>query len=310
MSPEQACGDKDLAAPSDMYSLGCLIHELIAGTVPFAGAGWHVLHQHVHDAPTALSTLRRDVPRDLEHLVLELLDKDPARRPTAAEAWGRLSQLHTAFVAHAAAQTIAPPRPPMPTVVDTPKAAPAAPRRRGASPGLVALWGGSVTGAAIAGQLAWTTPLPSPWPIMLGTLAGLLLSAFHLLDAPRQARPGELRITTGGLFSMLLIALGLSVGLLVSHPPMWWAALAVAFLGGPILVACATTVRRTVQRVLQRPVRQADLASTAGALHTTGLLLAAGHAGISVPAMLTAGLMLWPATALITAMVTPRQAGV
>ncbi|MEU5958252.1 serine/threonine-protein kinase [Streptomyces sp. NPDC047525] len=303
MSPEQARGDKDLAAPSDMYSLGCLIHELLTGACPFDGAGWHVLHQHLHETPAALSTLRPAVPRELEDLVLELLDKDPARRPTAAATAKRLSRLHAAAVAHAAVPTITPHHPPVPTLADTPSAA-----RRGGHPGRTALWTGAVTGAAIAGELVWTTPLPSPWPTALGAFAGLLLTAFYLLDAPGKARPAELRITTVGLFTLLLIALGGSVGVLVSQPSLWWAALAIAFLGGPALIVCSTIVRRTVQHLLQRPARQADFASTAGALHTVTLLLAADHAGIPALTLLAAGLMLWPITALLTALVTSRPA--
>jgi hypothetical protein len=161
-----------------------------------------------------------------------------------------------------------------------------------------------VTGAAIAGELAWTTPMPGPWPLALGMLAGLLLSAFRPYAAPQEARAGELRITTAGLFTMLLIDLGGSVGLLAEHPSMWWAALVTAVLGGPTLVICSTAVRRTVQHVLHRSAPHADLAATAGALHTAALLLAANHAGLAVSATLTAGLALWPATALITAVLT------
>ncbi|MFD7919734.1 protein kinase [Streptomyces sp. NPDC059740] len=300
MSPEQARGDKTLGAPSDMYSLGCLLHELLTGTTPFDGTGWNVLHQHVHAAPAPLSTLRPGLPRELEHLVLELLDKDPGRRPTAAQVLARLARLHAALVADASAPTIARPHPPVPTVVD------AAPRSSSA-PRVTGWWAGAVTGAAITSELAWTTPMPSPWPAALGTLAGLLLSALHLLDAPQPARPGELRISTVGLFTMLLIALGLSVGLLVAQPSMWWAAVTIAFLGGPVLVACTITVSRAVQHVLNRPTRSAELASSAGALHTAALLLAADHAGFSTPAMLAVGLVLWPATALITALVTSRR---
>ncbi|GAA1213213.1 serine/threonine-protein kinase [Streptomyces rhizosphaericus] len=300
MSPEQARGDKTLGAPSDMYSLGCLLHELLTGTTPFDGTGWNVLHQHVHAAPAFLSTLRPGLPCELEHLVLELLDKDPGRRPTAAQVLARLARLHAALVADASAPTIARHHPPVPTVVDAAPRSSSAPRVTG--------WrAGAVTGAAITGELAWTTPMPSPWPAALGTLAGLLLSALHLLDAPQPARPGELRISTVGLFTMLLIALGFSVALLVAQPSMWWAAVTIAFLGGPVLVACTITVSRAVQHVLNRPTRPAELASSAGALHTAALLLAADHAGFSMPAMLAAGLVLWPAAALITALVTSRR---
>lgn len=301
MSPEQARGDKTLGAPSDMYSLGCLLHELLTGTTPFDGTGWNVLHQHVHAAPAPLSTLRPGLPRELEHLVLQLLDKDPCGRPTAAQARARLARLHAALVADAGAPTRARHHPPVPIAMD------AAPRSSSGGPHVTGWWAGAVTGTAITGELAWTTPMPSPWPAALGTLAGLLLSALHLLDVPQPARPGELPISTVGLFTMLLIALGLSAGLLVAQPSMWWAAVTIAFLGGPALVTCTITVSRAVQHMLNRPTRPAERASSAGALHTAALLLAADHAGFSTPAMLAVGLVLWPATALITALVTSRR---
>ncbi|MET7888642.1 serine/threonine-protein kinase [Streptomyces avermitilis] len=118
MSPEQSRGDTTLGTPSDLYSLGCLLHELLAGTVPFTGTGWQVLNQHLNDAPAPLSALRPGVPRELEQLVLELLDKNPDRRPTAADTRARLTQLHTALAAFADAPT-AVPNPPPPTVVAT-----------------------------------------------------------------------------------------------------------------------------------------------------------------------------------------------
>ncbi|MCX4791884.1 serine/threonine protein kinase [Streptomyces sp. NBC_01221] len=303
MSPEQARGDKDLAAPSDLYSLGCLIHELLTGTVPFAGSGWQVLNQHLHSAPAPLSALRPGVPGELEQLVLELLDKNPGRRPTATETRRRLSQLHAALSELAAAPTVTSDRhPAAPTLVDTPDSTVA--RRRGPSPRVTALWTGAVAGAAIASELTLAS-IPSPWATVLGTLAGLLLTVFYLLDPPRPPHPGQLQITTAGLFTLLLLTGGASLALLVSTPSLWWTALTAAALGCPTLIGCASCVRRTVEHMLRRTAWSADLATTAGALHTTALLLAADHAGLSVLALTAAGPALWPATALLTAVVTP-----
>ncbi|MEU6350114.1 serine/threonine-protein kinase [Streptomyces sp. NPDC047072] len=299
MSPEQARGDKDVGAPSDMYSLGCTIHALLTGRAPFTGAGWQIIHQHLHQAPAALSALRPDVPRELEQLVLELLDKDPGRRPTAAQTLERLDHLRAA-VAHAAAPTLtAPASQPAPTVVDS--QLPAARSRHGAA------GTSTVTGALIAAELTWAAQVPHLWAITLGVLAGLLVSGLHLLDPP-SSRPGELQVPTVGLFTMLLAALGTSVALLLTHPMMWPVALAIAVLGGPVLVAGTATVRRAVQHALHRSARQAELTATAGGLHTAALLLAADYAGFSRPAMLMAALVLWPATALFTALVTTRKA--
>jgi serine/threonine protein kinase len=83
MSPEQAQGDTDLGAASDMYSLGCLIHELLTGAAPFAGSGWQLLHQHVHDTPVRPSALRPRSPTNLTAWSWSSWTRTrlPARRP-------------------------------------------------------------------------------------------------------------------------------------------------------------------------------------------------------------------------------------
>ncbi|MFZ3491795.1 serine/threonine-protein kinase [Streptomyces sp. 5.8] len=85
MSPEQARGDAELGTRSDLYSLGCLLFELLTGIPPFTGDGWPVLLQHLHQAPVPVRSLRPEVPADLELLVAQLLSKDPRRRPANAE---------------------------------------------------------------------------------------------------------------------------------------------------------------------------------------------------------------------------------
>jgi serine/threonine-protein kinase len=303
MSPEQARGDKALAAPSDLYSLGCVMYELLTGVTPFTGSGWRVLGRHLHDTPIPLSALRTDVPQELELLVLELLDKDPGRRPTAVEAADRLVRLRSGL---ATVPTSPPNRVPLaPTVIHTPHSAPGGCRPR---PWATALWAGTVTGVAIAGELAWTTAMVPPWSLTAGALGGLLLSSCFLLDPPRLTdRQTELQITTAGLFTMLLLALGAALAQMISHPSQWMAALATTVLGGPLLVACTTAVRRAAQGLLHRSAWHADLASTAGALTAAALLLAAALTGLPAVTSLAAAAVLWPSTALITATITPSE---
>ena len=84
MSPEQCLGQQ-VDERSDLYSLGCVLYALLAGRPPFAeGQPLAILSQHLNAAPLALRAIRADVPPILDHLVLDMLAKDPARRPSGA----------------------------------------------------------------------------------------------------------------------------------------------------------------------------------------------------------------------------------
>ncbi|MGW4895498.1 protein kinase domain-containing protein [Kitasatospora sp. NPDC004240] len=85
MAPEQALAAT--ADPrSDLYALGCLLHEMLAGEEPFrAPTALGVLRRHVDEPPVPLRELRPEVPEVLERLVLDLLAKQPADRPADAQ---------------------------------------------------------------------------------------------------------------------------------------------------------------------------------------------------------------------------------
>jgi len=84
-SPEQAQG----ANPdprSDLYSLGIVMHEMVAGQPPFIGDNpVAIAYRQVHDQPPALSQLRPDVPRGYEAIVSKLLAKKPELRYQTAD---------------------------------------------------------------------------------------------------------------------------------------------------------------------------------------------------------------------------------
>jgi tetratricopeptide (TPR) repeat protein len=73
-------------ARSDLYALGCLLHEMLTGEEPFrAPTALGVLRRQVDDPPVPLRQLRPEVPAALEALVLDLLAKPPAARPVDAQ---------------------------------------------------------------------------------------------------------------------------------------------------------------------------------------------------------------------------------
>ena len=81
MSPEQAAGSDDLDGRSDLYSLGCVLYEMLAGDPPFTGptaAG--VIQQHITVEPRSITQLRPAVPASVAEAISRALAKTPADR--------------------------------------------------------------------------------------------------------------------------------------------------------------------------------------------------------------------------------------
>jgi serine/threonine-protein kinase len=81
MSPEQAAGKSEVDARSDIYSLGGVAYFLLTGRPPFVReTAMQMLLAHYSETAAPPSTLRPEIPADLEAVVLRCLEKDPARR--------------------------------------------------------------------------------------------------------------------------------------------------------------------------------------------------------------------------------------
>ena len=171
MSPEQAMGEREITARSDIYALGAVLYEMLTAEPPFTGAtAQAVVARVVTESPRPLIPQRHTIPRHVEAAALTALEKLPADRfATAAEfAEALRDKTYASTVSREAAAA--------------PALRPGARRRPGTA---VMVLGAALAVATAAGLWGWFRPAPAP-----------LLSQFSVALRPNQALQPPL--ATGG----------------------------------------------------------------------------------------------------------------
>jgi eukaryotic-like serine/threonine-protein kinase len=147
MSPEQAMGEREITARSDVYALGAVLYEMLTGEPPFTGTtAQAVVARVLTESPRPLATQRHTIPRHVEAAVLTALEKLPADRfATAAEFAEALKDK-----AYASTATLEAP-------ATAPRRAGRGRRWHGVTVALI----GATAAATIAALWGWLRPAPS-----------------------------------------------------------------------------------------------------------------------------------------------------
>jgi len=167
MSPEQARGQREVGAPTDVFSFGAVLAFAVTGNSPFgAGPTPALLYRVVNETPDLTA-----VPARLGPLVEQCLAKDPASRPTPAEILASLSDdvgvLTGEWLPPAIAESMSRYRPtvqtPLPPALKEQEGSQAGPGAAGAgAAAAAAVAGAAVAGAAAAGSAAAASDAPAP----------------------------------------------------------------------------------------------------------------------------------------------------
>jgi serine/threonine-protein kinase len=115
MSPEQCRGVGNVTEKADVYSLGAMLYQMIAGRPPFVGQGsGDLIAMHIVEAPQPLRELMPNVSPDVETLVHQMLIKKPDERPSMRQVLLSLEQLGLTATSAAGTQVVIVPPPPAP----------------------------------------------------------------------------------------------------------------------------------------------------------------------------------------------------
>jgi eukaryotic-like serine/threonine-protein kinase len=180
MSPEQCSGAGKVDHRADLYSLGCVFHELICGRPPFVslGAG-ELIGAHLYVPPDPVSDHLPDVTEETERLIMSLLAKKPEERPQTARDLGhRLTAIaqRQGWITQSS-----------PTGVTAPSLAQYAPARLATPTSEADEIGGNET---LPSEPPGTPAPRAPSPARVDEPTTLSGAASSILDVPRRSRRG------------------------------------------------------------------------------------------------------------------------
>lgn len=109
LAPERCSGSEEADGRGDIYSLGVILYQMLAGSVPFAGeTAGEVMLRQIDEPPPPLSSFRTDLPAWIEPVILQAMAKDPDARYRSVDAFvndlSNASAVPTAVVADAEGQ--------------------------------------------------------------------------------------------------------------------------------------------------------------------------------------------------------------
>jgi serine/threonine protein kinase/predicted negative regulator of RcsB-dependent stress response len=214
ISPEQAKGERDLDARTDVYSLGVMIYELLVGRVPYqADTPYAVVHDHIFTALPMPRSINPNLSEPLERFLLKALAKDRVDRfQTIAEMTAGLNRAvdEAGIPLSGSVSTIVTPDA-APTVAATPQATAVSQPAPQKKPVSLAVWvglGALIVVAVVAALLltrprvtppVLNPPVDTPQPIPIDAARRALDEASALFrranDLVSQARPAEARET-------------------------------------------------------------------------------------------------------------------
>jgi serine/threonine-protein kinase len=184
MSPEQAMGERELTARSDVYALGCVLYEMLAGEPPFTGpTPQAIVARVVTEEPRSLSLQRKTIPPNVEASVQRALQKLPADR------FGSAAEFALALVDSRV------------THPTTAIGAVHAPARRRPSNALQAV---TALAMVLAGLAAWGWLRPGPAPRVTRFAVALEDIYVDSDDAPSISPDGRLFIYSNGASTLVM----------------------------------------------------------------------------------------------------------